>query len=213
MPLRPGSISGTDAAAYKLNDGQTGYYRVRYADAENLRRLGVLVAAKGPAAGGPLGGSKRSLRPDRRRRGRPRRLSRLPRPLPGRRRLPAAGRHRRQPVPCPPVGRPGGGRPDRRPGRALVRGGARPHRLRPPAGRGPDHGHPARPAPLRCGPIRQPGSRGLCARNGSTTSDRAVRFTRTSCAASCRPAPGTATAAPSPGSTGGFKRPRANTSA
>ena len=37
---------GTDAAGYKLNDGQTGYYRVRYADAENLRRLGVLARQK-----------------------------------------------------------------------------------------------------------------------------------------------------------------------
>jgi tricorn protease interacting factor F2/3 len=37
---------GKDAAAYTLNDGQSGYYRVRYADAENLRRLGALVRQK-----------------------------------------------------------------------------------------------------------------------------------------------------------------------
>lgn len=37
---------GQDAAAYKLNDGQTGYYRVKYSDAENLRRLGALVRQK-----------------------------------------------------------------------------------------------------------------------------------------------------------------------
>jgi tricorn protease interacting factor F2/3 len=37
---------GADAAAYKLNDGQTGYYRVRYADAKNLRRLGVMARQK-----------------------------------------------------------------------------------------------------------------------------------------------------------------------
>jgi aminopeptidase N len=37
---------GQDAAAYKLNDGQTGYYRVKYADASNLQRLGALVRQK-----------------------------------------------------------------------------------------------------------------------------------------------------------------------
>jgi tricorn protease interacting factor F2/3 len=37
---------GPDADAYKLNDGQTGYYRVRYADAQNLSRLAALVRRK-----------------------------------------------------------------------------------------------------------------------------------------------------------------------
>jgi aminopeptidase N len=37
---------GKDAAAYKLNTGQTGYYRVRYADAANLQQLGTLVQRK-----------------------------------------------------------------------------------------------------------------------------------------------------------------------
>jgi tricorn protease interacting factor F2/3 len=37
---------GPDAGAYKLNDGQTGYYRVKYADASNLQRLGALVRKK-----------------------------------------------------------------------------------------------------------------------------------------------------------------------
>jgi tricorn protease interacting factor F2/3 len=35
-----------DAVAYKLNDGQTGYYRVQYADPDNARRLGDLVRRK-----------------------------------------------------------------------------------------------------------------------------------------------------------------------
>jgi tricorn protease interacting factor F2/3 len=34
------------AVAFKLNDGQTGYYRVKYADSENTRRLGEMVRQK-----------------------------------------------------------------------------------------------------------------------------------------------------------------------
>jgi tricorn protease interacting factor F2/3 len=37
---------GEDAVAFKLNDGQTGFYRVRYADPENLKRLGEMVREK-----------------------------------------------------------------------------------------------------------------------------------------------------------------------
>jgi aminopeptidase N len=37
---------GKDAVAFKLNDGQTGFYRVRYADPENLERLGEMVREK-----------------------------------------------------------------------------------------------------------------------------------------------------------------------
>ena len=37
---------GQDAVAFKLNDGQTGFYRVRYADPENLERLGEMVREK-----------------------------------------------------------------------------------------------------------------------------------------------------------------------
>jgi len=37
---------GTDAVAYKLNWGQTGFYRVKYEDTENLDELGRLVAGK-----------------------------------------------------------------------------------------------------------------------------------------------------------------------
>ena len=37
---------GKDAVAFKLNDGQTGFYRVRYADPENLKRLGEMVREK-----------------------------------------------------------------------------------------------------------------------------------------------------------------------
>jgi tricorn protease interacting factor F2/3 len=37
---------GEDAAACKLNDGQTGFYRVKYADPEDLRRLGEMAAQK-----------------------------------------------------------------------------------------------------------------------------------------------------------------------
>jgi tricorn protease interacting factor F2/3 len=35
-----------DAAAFKLNHAQTGFFRVRYADAENLRQLGGMVRQK-----------------------------------------------------------------------------------------------------------------------------------------------------------------------
>jgi tricorn protease interacting factor F2/3 len=35
-----------DAAAFKLNDAQTGFYRVKYADPENLRQLGERVRQK-----------------------------------------------------------------------------------------------------------------------------------------------------------------------
>jgi tricorn protease interacting factor F2/3 len=35
-----------DAAAYKLNAGQTGYYRVKYTDASDLDRLGILIRRK-----------------------------------------------------------------------------------------------------------------------------------------------------------------------
>jgi len=38
---------GADAVAYKLNDGQNGFYRVRYRDKDNLRELGKLIASKG----------------------------------------------------------------------------------------------------------------------------------------------------------------------
>jgi len=38
---------GADAVAYKLNDGQSGFYRVRYRDKDNLRELGNLIASKG----------------------------------------------------------------------------------------------------------------------------------------------------------------------
>jgi tricorn protease interacting factor F2/3 len=37
---------GPDAAAYKLNDGQTGFYRVHYADPANLKALGAMVRQK-----------------------------------------------------------------------------------------------------------------------------------------------------------------------
>ncbi|TFG41661.1 MAG: M1 family peptidase [Syntrophobacterales bacterium] len=37
---------GEDVVAFKLNDGQTGFYRVRYADPEDLERLGKLVREK-----------------------------------------------------------------------------------------------------------------------------------------------------------------------
>jgi tricorn protease interacting factor F2/3 len=37
---------GRDAAAFKLNDAQTGFYRVKYADPENLRQLGDRVRQK-----------------------------------------------------------------------------------------------------------------------------------------------------------------------
>jgi aminopeptidase N len=37
---------GQGAAAFKLNDGQTGYYRVKYADPSNLQQLGALVRQK-----------------------------------------------------------------------------------------------------------------------------------------------------------------------
>jgi aminopeptidase N len=37
---------GPDAVAFKLNDGQTGFYRVRYADPQNLERLGEMVREK-----------------------------------------------------------------------------------------------------------------------------------------------------------------------
>ncbi len=38
---------GTGVAAYKINNGQTGFYRVRYLDAQNLGRLGERVRTKG----------------------------------------------------------------------------------------------------------------------------------------------------------------------
>jgi aminopeptidase N len=38
---------GTDAIAYKLNDGQSGFYRVQYRDENNLRELGKRIANKG----------------------------------------------------------------------------------------------------------------------------------------------------------------------
>ncbi len=37
---------GADAVAYKLNAGQGGFYRTRYADPENLKRLAAMVRAK-----------------------------------------------------------------------------------------------------------------------------------------------------------------------
>jgi tricorn protease interacting factor F2/3 len=37
---------GDGAVAYKLNDGQSGFYRVHYRDKDNLRELGKLVANK-----------------------------------------------------------------------------------------------------------------------------------------------------------------------
>lgn len=37
---------GADAEAYKLNAGQWGFYRTRYADPENLKRLAAMVRAK-----------------------------------------------------------------------------------------------------------------------------------------------------------------------
>jgi aminopeptidase N len=37
---------GTGAVAYKLNDGQNGFYRVRYCDGNNFRELGSRVARK-----------------------------------------------------------------------------------------------------------------------------------------------------------------------
>jgi aminopeptidase N len=35
-----------DVASYKVNDGQTGFYRVRYLDEENLKELGKRIAGK-----------------------------------------------------------------------------------------------------------------------------------------------------------------------
>ncbi len=37
---------GADAVAYKVNAGQTGFYRVRYDDPENLEQLGSLISAR-----------------------------------------------------------------------------------------------------------------------------------------------------------------------
>jgi tricorn protease interacting factor F2/3 len=37
---------GGDAVAYKLNDGQTGFYRVNYVETENLKQLGAMVQQK-----------------------------------------------------------------------------------------------------------------------------------------------------------------------
>ena len=37
---------GTDALAYKLNDGQSGFYRVQYRDRDNLEELGKLIASR-----------------------------------------------------------------------------------------------------------------------------------------------------------------------
>ncbi len=41
---------GSAATAYKLNDGQTGFYRVHYADRDNLKALGSMVRQKTLAA-------------------------------------------------------------------------------------------------------------------------------------------------------------------
>jgi tricorn protease interacting factor F2/3 len=38
---------GTGALAYKLNDGQNGFYRVHYRDKDNLKELGKLIASRG----------------------------------------------------------------------------------------------------------------------------------------------------------------------
>jgi tricorn protease interacting factor F2/3 len=38
---------GAGAVAYKINDGQSGFYRVQYRDRGNLRQLGKLVESKG----------------------------------------------------------------------------------------------------------------------------------------------------------------------
>jgi len=40
---------GAGAVAYKINDGQKGFYRVRYNDTNNLEELGKLIAKKGLA--------------------------------------------------------------------------------------------------------------------------------------------------------------------
>ena len=37
---------GAGSVAYKVNDGQSGFYRVRYRDKDNLKELGKLVASK-----------------------------------------------------------------------------------------------------------------------------------------------------------------------
>ena len=37
---------GTEAVAYKVNSGRTGFYRVKYDDSDNLERLGRLVSEK-----------------------------------------------------------------------------------------------------------------------------------------------------------------------
>ena len=37
---------GRDAVAYKLNEGQTGFYRVNYVEADNLNQLGAMVQQK-----------------------------------------------------------------------------------------------------------------------------------------------------------------------
>jgi tricorn protease interacting factor F2/3 len=38
---------GAGALAYKLNDGQSGFYRVQYRDKDNLQELGKLIASRG----------------------------------------------------------------------------------------------------------------------------------------------------------------------
>jgi len=38
---------GAGAVAYKINDGQSGFYRVRYLDSDNLKKLGKQIASKG----------------------------------------------------------------------------------------------------------------------------------------------------------------------
>jgi aminopeptidase N len=38
---------GAGAVAYKINDGQSGFYRVRYLDSDNLKELGKQIASKG----------------------------------------------------------------------------------------------------------------------------------------------------------------------
>jgi aminopeptidase N len=46
MDGREARVELGEAAAYKLNAGQTGFYRVKYADPADLRRLGGMIAEK-----------------------------------------------------------------------------------------------------------------------------------------------------------------------
>ena len=41
---------GADAVAYKVNDGQSGFYRVRYRDKDNLKELGRQIASRSLSA-------------------------------------------------------------------------------------------------------------------------------------------------------------------